>query len=445
MVRHLLQKTFQRKNNCITLQTRLFFLLLLACASLPLNSVVAGKANPQSRIFTVTIDAGHGGRSPGAMGKKSSEKDLTLAIALKLGYYIETLMNDVKVVYTRKSDVFVPLEERAGIANRNNSDLFISIHVNGYKLSSPMGTSSYVMGSSKSSQNFELVQQENKVILLEEDYQSKYEGFNPNSPESYIIFSLYQNTNLVQSLAFATMVQDNFRITGEREDRGVYQEPFLVLWKTTMPSVLIETGFITNPLEEEFLVSEKGQDVIASSIFSAFKKYREDLISGETGKTDIAAIKPADTVKELSKQDTTTIKPAIHGAKKDSLHVKINIQAPRKDSQPVAAQGIKEDVKPVVTGAAEKSVSVSPNIEFRVQVLASLKKLPQTAPDFKGQTGFVETYIDGYYKYLSQSVKTHSEAVALRKSLLPYFKGAFIVAFKDGKRIPIEEAIPVIK
>ena len=435
MTRRLIQITDHPGNNCIQPGARTALIIILSVLMFGTGTLSSFAGDSPAKVFTVTIDAGHGGHDPGTHGKKSYEKKIALAISLKVGQYIEEQMDDVKVVYTRQTDVFIPLEERANIANRNKSDLFISIHVDGYTSSTPSGTSSYVMGSSKSAKNFELVQKENRVILLEEDHQANYEGFDPTSPESYIIFSLYQNVNLNQSLAFATLVQDQFRAKGGREDRGVYQEPFLVLWRTTMPSVLVETGFLTNPREEEFLMSENGQDIIASSIYTAFRKYRLDQYPLDQAKAaDSIPARKTDVSEQTPKTKDTVIAVKEHGqATEDTLHVKIGIQPPKKDSKEIKEEAAV--VTPVVASA----------IEFRVQVLASLKKLPSTAPDFKGKKGFTEFHLDGYYKYMTAPVKTHQEAVEMRKSLQPSFKGAFIVAFKEGVRIPIDQAISETK
>ncbi len=431
MTRPLILITDHPGNNCFQQRTKTALLVFLSILMFNISTSLSFAGDQPGKVFTVTIDAGHGGHDPGTHGKKVQEKKIALAIALKVGQYIEGLMEDVNVVYTRKTDVFIPLEERANIANRNKSDLFISIHVDGFKTSTPSGTSSYVMGSSKSAKNFELVQKENRVILLEEDHQAKYEGFDPTSPESYIIFNLYQNVNLNQSLAFATQVQDQLRIKGDRKDRGVYQEPFLVLWKTTMPSVLIETGFLTNPGEEEFLISENGQDIIASAIYTAFRKYKQD-------QTPVDLAQAADTLptrrNEVVEPTTKTIDTASSTkqpvqVKKDTLHVKIGIQPPRQ----VTTDNTNNPKAVTKAGA--------PAIEFRVQVVASSKKLPASAPDFKGKKGFEEFHVDGYYKYMTEPVKAHQEAVEIRKNLLPYFKGAFIVAFKDGVRIPVDQAV----
>ena len=229
---------------------------------------------PLKNEWVVVIDAGHGGRDPGALGKNSREKEITLAIALKTGKYIEELLEDVKVIYTREEDEFVELYKRAEIANKAKADLFISIHCNGYSDIRITGSETFVMGLHKDQGNLEVAMKENSVITLEEDYTTRYQGYDPNSSESYIIFSLMQNIYLEQSLNFANYIQEQFRNRVGRIDRGVKQAGLIVLWQTTMPSVLVETGFITNTREERFLMSEQGQDYIASAIFRAFRDYK---------------------------------------------------------------------------------------------------------------------------------------------------------------------------
>lgn len=237
------------------------------------TSVLAG-GDKDYKIRTVVIDAGHGGKDPGALGKRGKEKDIALNIALKLGGYIERLLPDVKVIYTRKTDVFVELYKRAEIANTNNADLFISLHVNSNPNPRPKGTETFVMGLHKSTENLDVAKKENSVILKEDNYQAQYEGFDPSSPESHIVFSLYQNANLEQSLSLAANTQSQFKDRVGRIDRGVKQAGFLVLWKTTMPSILIEAGFISNQSEENYLLSKQGQDYIASGIYRAFRDYK---------------------------------------------------------------------------------------------------------------------------------------------------------------------------
>ncbi len=230
------------------------------------------------KIKKVVIDAGHGGKDSGARGRTSMEKDIVLGIALKLGAYIENNIKDVEVIYTRKTDTFIELYQRGDIANKAKADLFISIHANSFPQNSRVsGTETYVMGLHTDERNFEVAKKENSVITFEEDYSSHYEGFDPNSAESYIIFSLMQDAFLEQSADFASIVQKQFRIRAKRKDRGVRQAGFVVLWRTTMPSVLIETGYISNPTEEVYLKSKTGQDYLASAIYRAFKEYKTQI------------------------------------------------------------------------------------------------------------------------------------------------------------------------
>jgi len=230
------------------------------------------------RVNKVVIDAGHGGRDPGCHGGSSREKIITLALALKVGEYINEHLPDVEVVYTRKTDKFVALDERADIANKSHADLFISVHCNSVPAStSAHGTETYVMGLNTSKHNLEVAKRENSVILMEDDYLTSYDGFDPNSPESHIIFSLYQNAYLEQSIQYANLVESQFKNRAKRNSRGVKQAGFVVLYKTGMPSVLIEAGFLSNSREEKYLLSDDGQSYIASAIFRAFKQYKEEV------------------------------------------------------------------------------------------------------------------------------------------------------------------------
>lgn len=238
------------------------------------------------KVDVVVIDAGHGGHDSGTQGSSSKEKDVVLKIALKLGAYIKENIKDVKVIYTRETDKFIDLSERANIANRNHADVFISIHANSLPTKTPdtrkqsiYGTETYVMGLHKTDENFEVSKRENSVILLEENYQEKYEGFDPDSPESYILFSLTQSANQEASLLLASKVEDQFGQRAGRKSRGVKQAGFVVLYKTSMPSILIETGFLSNTKEEQELNSDKVQDYIASGIYRAFKEYKNQIES----------------------------------------------------------------------------------------------------------------------------------------------------------------------
>ncbi len=225
------------------------------------------------------IDAGHGGKDPGTLGKNAREKDVALKISLKLGAYIEKNIPDVKVIYTRKNDRYLGLDERADIANKNKADLFICIHANSLPGAPAYGTETYVMGLHKDKSNFEIAKRENSVILMDENFEQRYEGFDPNSPESYILFTLSQNAYQESSLKFAQKIENQFKLKAGRHSRGVKQAGFIVLWRTTMPSVLIETGFLSNSKEESFLMTDQGQDLIASGIFRAFKEYKTEIES----------------------------------------------------------------------------------------------------------------------------------------------------------------------
>ncbi len=236
-------------------------------------------------IDVIVIDAGHGGKDPGALGKKSKEKDIALAIAKKTGEYIKKYIPGVKVIYTRTDDKFIELHKRSDIANENDADLFISIHVNAGRKKDIKGTSVFVMGLNKADKQLDVVKRENSVILIEDNYKTKYEGFDPDSPESDIIFSLYQNAYLDQSIKLAEYLREEFKNKAKRIDRDVRQAGLVVLWNCSMPGILVETGFITNPEEEAFLNSEKGREIIASAIYRAVKKYKNEIEHKEKKQT----------------------------------------------------------------------------------------------------------------------------------------------------------------
>jgi N-acetylmuramoyl-L-alanine amidase len=251
--------------------------LLLAITLLNSSSTIIPP--PEFKVDVVVIDAGHGGKDNGTSGKIMKEKDLALKISLKVGEYIEKNIPGVKVIYTRKDDRYIPLDERADIANKNKADLFICIHANANRNVRAFGTETYVMGLHVDDNNLAVAKRENSVILLDENYHERYEGFDPNSPESYILFTLTQSAYQSSSLSFAQKVEDQFKKRVGRVSRGVKQAGFLVLWKTTMPSVLIETGFLSNSPEEKFLSTEEGQELIASGIYRAFKEYKIEVES----------------------------------------------------------------------------------------------------------------------------------------------------------------------
>ncbi len=248
----------------------IFIFLLNLCVKISV-------AQTPYQLKTVVIDAGHGGKDPGAIGKISQEKNITLAIALKTGQYIKKNIKGVKVIYTRTKDEFIPLDERANIANKNKADLFISIHVNSSKNPKAYGAETYIMGLHKTEDNLKVAIKENSAALYEKNYKQKYNGVEPLSPETYIIMNLYQNAYRDYSLRFAQLVQEQFKLRAKRKDLGVKQAGFLVLWRTTMPSVLIEVGFISNKNEEKFLNTDYGQSIIASAIYRAVKNFKKQV------------------------------------------------------------------------------------------------------------------------------------------------------------------------
>ncbi len=434
--------TDKQQNHCIkSLLPAVLMILIFLFAHK--SNLTASDQSTAGKKFTVTIDAGHGGKDPGAIGKNSKEKNIALAIALKLGQLIESQMEDVNVFYTRKTDVFVELYERAQIANRNKSDLFISIHVNSVKKGYPNGTSTYVMGFSRSAKNLDLVMQENKAMLFEDDYKTRYAGFDPNDVQSVILGNNVQNNNLFQSLELAASVQDHFRNEAKREDMGVQQGNLVVLWGCAIPAILVETGFICTPKEEAFLMSENGQETIAASIFSAFRQYKEsvDTKVSDATKTNISikesAAKPANSGKLTV--DEKTLARIVADEK----------EAEKKEAEQMAAGERTVDLK----SAEHATVQADPtptlvsenNVEFRIQLVASAKKLPTGAKEFKGIKNLQEMKLDGYYKYMTKPVKNYKEALDKRKELASSFSGAFVVAFKNGKRVPLNSVVDLKK
>lgn len=394
-----------------------FFILLLAALLFP------PEVNAQ-KVKTVVIDAGHGGHDPGAVGKISKEKDITLAIALKTGKFIEENLPDVKVIYTRRTDVFVELYRRAKIANEAKADLFISIHCNANKSSTPYGAETYVMGLHRSDANLSVAQTENASILLEEDYHVQYDGFDPTSPEGYIFFSMLQNAYMDQSLGIASNVQKHFKDRVNLFDRGVKQAGFLVLYKTTMPSILIETGFISNLKEEKKLASEEGQTYIASAIYRAIKEYKQSIEKS-----------PQLVVSDELKSEKSIDKNMDSSRKNEK-------SKPKPDNKEVLLAQ-KDGNNAQTIGMAEPSGN---NLVFKVQFLVSDKLLETSDRLFKGLKN-VEYYLHGgLYKYTYGSEKNFEVAENNAKELRKNgFSDCFVVAFLNDKRIDINEARKLLR
>jgi N-acetylmuramoyl-L-alanine amidase len=355
------------------------------------------------KIRKVVIDAGHGGKDSGALGKNSMEKDIALSIALKTGEYIEKYFPDVDVIYTRKTDKFIELHRRAEIANQAQADLFISIHCNANTSSQPYGTETYVMGLHKSKANLEVAQKENAAILNEENYEASYEGFEPNSAEAYILFSLFQNAFLDQSLIFASKVQKQFKERVGLRDRGVMQAGFLVLYKTTMPGVLVETGYLSNAKDEKFMKTEKGQTYIASAIYRAFKEYKKTMEKNLPTKNIVFDDRPLDQEAEEN----------------------------------LDANTIEEDANELTPDKKENPDKVY----FRVQFLTSAKEIKVSSKKLKNINEVKSYTHQGIFKYTSGNFETFKEA-NLHKSTIRKkgYKDAFVVAIQDDKRVPLQQA-----
>lgn len=386
----------------------------------------------------MVIDAGHGGHDPGCHGRKGKEKEVTLSVALKLGKLINENHPDVKVVYTREKDEFIELHERANIANRNHADLFISIHCNSGK-SNAYGVETFSMGLHRTADNLDVAKRENESVLLEKDYKTKYDGFDPNSPEASIIFTLYQNAFLEQSLNMASLVQDEFRVGDNRFDRGVKQAGFLVLVYTAMPSILIETGFLTNPEDEKIMITDKGQQRIAESIYRAFRKYKG---GSEADKA------PESVRKEEKKSFDVDERPKDNIYKKPANSAVVTNPAKTAEDSTKAPQKGNDSTKPVpaneTTLVLQKVDSLS--VAFRVQLTSSDKKIPLTSTQFKDIDGLWEYKENGLFKYTAGSFDDSNEALKMQKAMREKgFKEAFVVAFQGGKRINMKDALMMQK
>ncbi len=363
------------------------YLLILSFFAVALFDVSA-------KDFVLVIDAGHGGKDVGAVGDKAREKDINLGVALKLGRNIDKEFKDVKVVYTRDDDRFISLQERANIANKAKGDLFISIHTNSIdkrskRRFSVAGAETYTLGLHRTQENFDVAKRENSVIELEDDYSARYQGFDPNSTESYIIFELNQSKHMEQSVNFASLVQDEFAAVG-RIDKGVRQAGFWVLAATSMPAVLVELDFICNPKQEAYLASSDGQNQLAEALFYAFSQYKEEWDYYQSGQRRDFVEKNADN--------------------RDKRHN-------RKEN-------------PERAGERE-----SLEIEYRVQFLSSGKRLPSGSREFRGLDD-VESYKEGgLFKYTTGATTDKDKAKKNLRKVRKKFEDAFLVEFKNGKRI----------
>ena len=351
---------------------------------------------PEKRPFVVVIDAGHGGTDPGAVGHIAQEKDLNLSVSLLAGKMIKEAYPEVEVVYTRETDVFIPLQKRADFVNKNNANLFICVHTNASPIPSARGAETYVLGTDKLDRNLDVAMRENAVIKLESDYQTKYHGFDPNSIDSYIMFELMQNQYLDQSLSYASLLQQQFA-SAKRGDRGVRQAAFWVLLKSACPSVLVEMGFISNTEEEKFMASEVGQTKIAKTICDAFGPFYKKV----TGlKIDTVAPvveeKPVVAAPVETKPEVTNDKPA-----------------------QVA------DTKPVEVGN-EKQVD---GPRYAVQIFALHEKISMNDPRFSGLKNYGYLRMGDWYKYYCGVTLNREEALRTQEKLKDRFPGCYVIKF----------------
>ena len=406
--------------------------------------------------FTLVIDAGHGGHDSGALGSYSKEKTINLNVALAFGRLVENNCPDVKVVYTRKRDVFIPLQRRADIANQNKADLFISIHTNALPGGrQAYGAETYSLGMHRAAANLDVAKRENSVITLESDYQRTYEGFDPNKAESYVIFEIMQDHYMKQSVDLAQCIQKSYKRAG-RPDKGVHQAGFLVLRNTSMPSVLTELGFITTPSEEEYLNSEKGITEMSRSIYNGFLAFRRkydktahDLPNDlpakmEEAKPQTAQNTPSANEVEVvpvptvpTERQVETPAPETKPAAKETKPAAKETKPAQKETKPAAkgskpANGKKETAK-------KKPAPKGPKIVYRVQVGAGKKEISPKDSQFKG-LAITRVKEGSLYKYFYGSYSTYAEAQKGLRKAKEKIPGAYLVAYVDGKSVSVQEA-----
>lgn len=405
-----------------------YILVLGICVSL--------SANAQDVRFTVVLDAGHGGHDPGAMGDIMREKDINLSITLDLGTIIEQNFKDVKVVYTRKTDKYLTLQERADVVNNHHADLFICIHTNAAPSPSAYGAETFTLGLAKTKANLDVAMRENSVITLEENYKTKYHGFDPNSVDSYIMFEFMQDKYIDRSVDFASIIQKQFLSYCNRSDRGVRQAGFWVLHRSACPSVLVELGFISNPTEERYLSSDQGQKEMATAIFNAFVDYkrahdkRSGLQTSNVTKID----------QKVKVEEHTQLQVA-RAAEETPKKLVVNTQQNRVADTVIKIISTKQT--PVIVTVTENKIVQSPI--FKVQLFASKKTIKPNAPDFKGIKN-VDYFIEkGLNKYTIGAETDYQKIENIRNKILSKFPNAFIIAFVGDQKISAKEALKTIK
>lgn len=390
-----------------------------------------------NRNFTLVIDAGHGGHDAGARGAISMEKNINLSVALQFGRYVEKYMPEVRVIYTRKTDKFVSLIERANIANRANADLFISVHTNALPAGKiARGFETYTLGMHRAKDNLDVAMRENSVISMEKDYKQTYQGFDPKSSESYIIFEFIQGKNMERSVELARMIQRKVCDNANRPDKGVHQAGFLVLRETSMPSCLIELGFITTPDEERILNNSDRVNDIAKSIYDGFAQYRNKYDKRVT--VPYRPLQSGD-VEELKEQES---QHQVEPQRKNEAQKKVEVLKKTEALKRTEPQKKAEVQKRVV---ARKKPEPKDAPVFKLQIFVSDRILRKGDAHFKGETDY-ESFREGnLVKYTMGTSSNYNEIYRLRKSLQEKFPEAFIIAFKNGQKYDVNQAIREFK
>jgi N-acetylmuramoyl-L-alanine amidase len=404
---------------------KITLLLALMCMLV----VTAFAANKR---FTLVIDPGHGGHDAGARGAISMEKNINLTVALRFGKYVEQNMPEVRVIYTRKQDVFIPLHERANIANRANADLFISVHTNALPAGKvARGFETYTLGMHRAKDNLDVAMRENSVISMEKGFEQTYEGFDPKSSESYIIFEFIQGKNMERSVDLARMIQRSVCDSGCRPDKGVHQAGFLVLRETSMPSCLIELGFITTPDEERLLNDNAKVDDIAKGIYEAFAKYKN--------KYDRSVSVP---YRAANRQESTLPKIVPDSYKEEAENRRVKKQEPVRRTR--ASKTDDSDRKADTVASQSRNAPKDAPV-FKLQIFVGNRNLRKGDAHFKGETEFDSFQEGNLVKYTLGASTNYNEIYRLRKEKMEKFPEAFIIAFKNGKKYDVNQAIREFK
>ena len=380
-----------------------------------------------NKRFTLVIDPGHGGHDAGALGAISKEKNINLAVALRFGRYVEQNLPEVRVIYTRTKDVFIPLNERANIANRANADLFISVHTNALPAGKvARGFETYTLGMHRAKDNLDVAMRENSVISMEKDYQQRYQGFDPRSSESYIIFEFIQGKNMERSVELARMIQRGVCDGANRPDKGVHQAGFLVLRETSMPGCLIELGFITTPDEERLLNNDNRVDDIARGIYEAFAKYKKKYDKSVSVPYRASDSEEVNLPKIVPDQEpapkTRAVTRGEQSKREEATH-----EQPRREVKEV------------------KKAEVADAPVFKLQIFVGSRNLRKGDAHFKGETDYDSFQEGNLVKYTLGASTNYNEIYRMRKEKLEKFPEAFIIAFKNGQKYDVNQAIREFK